>query len=128
VLKAKVWLVAKRVLGLDLGNHSQVLDPYAESTVFVKAWLDGYNVAGSKGNLCVLHSGADADGSLVYIEERAHPMARAVSVIESFALRRVLVAFYQVLGSKLTQRNCRARQSSAKPVVLLGKMASSSAM
>ena len=68
MFEAEVWLIAELVLGFCFFNHDDVLDPNAESTVFVITWLVGYHVSRGQRYFGVLDSGANADWSFVDIE------------------------------------------------------------
>lgn len=91
MLKAKVWLVTKRVRCLDFPHNSHVLDSNTVATVFIKARLNGCDVACAQGNVRVLLSSADANGTFVDVQIRTDTVAGTVAVIEALLLPGVLV-------------------------------------
>lgn len=69
VLETQEGLVPELVLGLDLLDDNDILDPNTVLSVFVVSRFVGQHIAWSKGHLCELDSSADANGTLVDIQE-----------------------------------------------------------
>lgn len=69
VLKAQEGLIPKRVLGLDLLDDDDVLDSNTVLSVFVVSGLVGQHVAWSESHLGELDTSANANRTLVDIQE-----------------------------------------------------------
>ena len=84
VFKAQIRLISKTMLRVHFPGHDDVLDPDTEIAVFIVSRLIGQHVPGREGNLAVLNTRADSDGTLVDVEVRAHAVAGTVAIVETF--------------------------------------------
>ena len=86
MLEAEEGFVPEGVLRLDLAHDRQVLDADAVGTILVITRFDRQHIARRKGHVGILLPGADADRTLVHVEEGAYTVARTVPIVEALLL------------------------------------------
>ena len=86
MLKAEVRLVAELVLSRHFANDGQVLNADAVVSILVVAGLDRKDVAGSQRDIDIRLPSADADWSLVNVQEGSNSVAGSMTVVKSIFL------------------------------------------
>lgn len=86
MFKPKVRLIAESMLGLNLAHYGNILDADSVGAIFIVARLDRQDVPWGKGDVNVLLSRPDADGSLMNVQVRSYSMTCSVPVVEASLL------------------------------------------